>query len=154
MKRTSRAQPSSRGVHKRGRSLIGLLVVIGLGVPACAPIESDASDGEEAAVLEEVEGTDLLQITLTARASERLGIETVDVPAGQVPYAAVLYDANGDTWVFTNPEPLVFVRQPITVQRIEGDTAFVTAGPPAGTAVVTIGAAELFGAELGTGAGH
>jgi len=152
---SSMIQPLSRGVLRRGkRSLIGLLLVAGLGLPACAPVESDAFDGEEAAVLEEVDGTDLLQVTLTARASERLGIETAAVLAGQVPYAAVLYDAEGDTWVFTNPEPLVFVRESITVERIDGDTAFLTAGPSVGTEVVTTGAAELFGAELGTGAGH
>ena len=56
----------------------------------------------------------------------------------------MLYDPNGDTWVFTNPEPLVFVRAPITVDIIEGERGRVLSdGPPAGTPVVTVGAAEL-----------
>lgn len=70
-----------------------------------------------------------------------------------VPYAAVLYDLHGETWVFTSPEPLVYVRAPITVDYIEGDLAVLSEGPPAGTEVVTAGASELFGAEIGIGGG-
>ncbi|HEX6306474.1 MAG TPA: hypothetical protein VFZ76_19900 [Anaerolineales bacterium] len=66
-----------------------------------------------------------------------------------VPYAAVLYGVNGETWVYTNPEPLVFVRSPITIDYIEGDLAVLSEGPEVGTAVVTLGAAELFGTETG-----
>jgi hypothetical protein len=66
-----------------------------------------------------------------------------------VPYAAVLYGVHGETWVYSNPEPLVYVRQPIVVDFIEGDLAYLSEGPEVGTAVVTIGAAELFGVETG-----
>ena len=38
----------------------------------------------------------------------------------------------------------------IEVDRIDGDTAHLTEGPEAGTSVVTLGAAELFGAEFDT----
>ena len=68
-----------------------------------------------------------------------------------VPYAAVLYDAKGDTWVFTNPNPLTFVRHPIHIDYIEGDLAVLSDGPASGTAIVVVGAAELFGAETGIG---
>jgi hypothetical protein len=34
---------------------------------------------------------------------------------------------------------------------VDGDTAVLTAGPPAGTEVVTGGASELSGAEVGVG---
>lgn len=64
-----------------------------------------------------------------------------------VPYSAVLYDPRGKTWVYTSPEPLVFVRQPIVVDFIEGDRAVLKEGPAVGTEVVTAGAAELFGVE-------
>lgn len=70
-------------------------------------------------------------------------------PRKVVPYAAVLYGVNGETWVYTNPEPLVFVRSPITIDYIEGDLAVLSEGPEVGTAVVTLGAAELFGTETG-----
>ena len=37
----------------------------------------------------------------------------------------------------------------ITVDRVEGDQAFLSSGPAAGTEIVTQGAAELYGAETG-----
>ncbi len=71
-----------------------------------------------------------------------------------VPYAAVMYGVHGETWVYTNPEPLVYIRDLITIDYIEGDLAVLLEGPPVGTEVVTIGGAELFGAENGVGGGH
>jgi hypothetical protein len=68
-------------------------------------------------------------------------------PQKVIPYAAVLYDPRGNTWTYTNPEPLVFVRHSIDVEFIEGDRAVLREGPAAGTTVVTAGAAELFGVE-------
>jgi hypothetical protein len=70
-----------------------------------------------------------------------------------IPYAAVLYDLHGETWVYTSLEPLVYVRHPIVVDYIDGDLAVLSEGPPAGTEVVMAGAAELFGAESGIGGG-
>lgn len=68
-----------------------------------------------------------------------------------IPYAAIIYDLHGDTWAYTSPAPLTFVRHPISVDYIEGDLAVLTDGPPAGATVVTVGAAELFGTEFGVG---
>jgi len=109
--------------------------------------------------VEEVAGTDLNRITLTAKAADRLDIQTEPVrtavvagkPRTLIPYAAVLYDAAGATWTYTNPEPLVFVRHAITVERVDDEDAVLTAGPPAGAEVVTVGAAELYGSEYGVG---
>jgi len=64
-----------------------------------------------------------------------------------VPYAAILYDTQGHTWVYTNPASLTFVRTPITVDNIEGGEAVLSAGPPPGSVVVTVGAEELYGSE-------
>jgi hypothetical protein len=58
---------------------------------------------------------------------------------------------NGETWTYTSPEPLTFVRAPITVEAIDADLAYLSAGPAPGTEVVTVGAAELFGVESGVG---
>jgi hypothetical protein len=66
-----------------------------------------------------------------------------------IPYAAVVYGLEGETWVYTNPEPLVYIREPIGIDYIEGDTVVLSEGPASGTPVVVIGAAELFGAETG-----
>jgi hypothetical protein len=68
-----------------------------------------------------------------------------------IPYSAVIYDLTGNTWVYTVPEPLTYVRQPITVDFIEGDTAFLADGPDAETLVATVGVAELYGIDTGVG---
>jgi hypothetical protein len=68
-----------------------------------------------------------------------------------VPYAAVIYDVEGGTWVYVKEQSdaLSFVRAPISIDYIEGDLAFLTEGPAVGTEVVTVGGAELYGAETG-----
>ncbi len=112
------------------------------------------------ATVEHIEGSDLARVTLTEHAAQRLRIETVAVRevntarAGRrsvVPYAAVLYDAQGDTWVYASPESLRFVRHPIQVNYVDGDLAVLSSGPPTGTMVVTVGALQLFGAEFEIG---
>jgi hypothetical protein len=66
-----------------------------------------------------------------------------------VPFAAVIYGVHGETWVYTNPEPLVYIREPVVIDFIQDDWAILSEGPEIGTAVVTLGVAELFGAETG-----
>jgi hypothetical protein len=46
---------------------------------------------------------------------------------------------------------LTYVRHGVTIELIRGDDAHVTDGPPAGTPIVVVGAAELYGAEKGVG---
>lgn len=142
----------------RMRGTVALLMVLGLVLAGCAQPAADTTAEDPPAVVEPIEGSDLSRITLTARAAERIGIVTAEVapaPAGSgtaataIPYGAVLYDIDGATWTYTSPEPLVFVRQAIDVDSIRGDVAVLSEGPLAGTAVVTVGAAELLGAELG-----
>ncbi|HJX15633.1 MAG TPA: hypothetical protein VJ386_07845 [Candidatus Deferrimicrobiaceae bacterium] len=65
-----------------------------------------------------------------------------------VPYGAVYYDAKGDAWVYVNTKPLAFERRRVDVERVEGDLAFLSDGPPVGTPVVTVGAALLYGTEI------
>jgi hypothetical protein len=64
-----------------------------------------------------------------------------------VPYAAVIYDGDGTSWAYAQVAPRVFVREPITVAAVHGDRAVLSAGPADGTAVVTVGAPLLLGAE-------
>ena len=68
-----------------------------------------------------------------------------------IPYEALIYDADGGTWVYVEEDPTTrsFVRYPVTVDFIEGDLVVLTEGPPAGTKVVTVGGQELFGADTG-----
>jgi multidrug efflux pump subunit AcrA (membrane-fusion protein) len=133
-----------------------LVIAAGLAMTACG---YDAATPEKTApaVLDTVPGSDISRITLTERAAARLDIQTGTVAtAGRgaalhVPFAAVVYHADGSTWVYTNPEGLIFVRAPIEIVRIEGDTALLTDGPEPGTRVVTNGASELLGFESGIG---
>ena len=146
-------------MQRRNRWIVTVLIVAALSLAACGGSTSADEETSAPAVLEQIEGSDLMRITLTEDAAGRLDIQTATVQEGQaagsstqqttIPYAAVLYDPDGVTFTYTSPEPLVFVRQPITVDRIDGDLAFLTDGPPTGTAVVVVGAAELYGTELG-----
>jgi len=80
--------------------------------------------------------------------------ESPTIGGGQrkiVPYSAVLYDEHGNTWVYTSPEPLTFIREPVSVAYISGDSAILSDGPPIGTGVVTVGVAELLGTEYKIG---
>lgn len=134
--------------------IILVLLSVGLLLSACAPAAAP-EDEIKPVSLEPIEGTDLNRITLTEQAAERLGLETAQVTAQEidgadrlvVPYAALLYDPSGQAWVYVNIESLVFVRQAITVDSIDGDEVYLSEGPDAGAAVVTMGATELFGSE-------
>jgi hypothetical protein len=68
-----------------------------------------------------------------------------------VPYSAIIYDVQGDTWVYVNSEALTFVRQKVLVDRIEGQFAILSEALPEGMKVVTVGVIELYGAETGVG---
>ena len=135
-----------------GRWMIGVVLIGSLGLSGCGqPSAEVAPTGEVAGATAPAR-----QVTVSAHAAERLGIRTGKVERGQagrtsVPYAAVLYDAQGATWVYVNPEQLVFVRTQVKIDRIDGDVALLLEGPPSGTWVVTVGLAELFGAETGVG---
>ena len=63
-------------------------------------------------MVEPVEGSEFSRVTLTEKAVERLDIQTAPVSMGQmdgseykvIPYAAVLYGLEGETWAYTtNP---------------------------------------------------
>ena len=86
---------------------------------------------------------------VTASAKERADAAQSDGTRRVVPTSAILYDAKGKTWVYTNPEPLVFVRHAVSIDYIDGDRAVLLDGPASGTTVVTVGAAELLGTEYG-----
>jgi hypothetical protein len=137
------------------KSLI-VLILLGasLVLSACGPA-AEPEEEIKPITLEPIAGTDLNRLTLTEDAAERLGLETAPVVAQQIdgvdrlviPYAALLYDPNGQAWVYVNEESLVFTRQTITVDFIDGDQVILSEGPEAGTEVVTLGATELFGSE-------
>lgn len=67
-----------------------------------------------------------------------------------VPWAAIIHDLHGNTWVYESVAPQTFTRRRVQVARIVGNKAVLATGPKPGTKVVTDGAAELFGTEFGT----
>ena len=167
--RTFTGQSNGRKVITVPIPFIALLVVLAAVValraqvarPSAVPAFAAAGQSEPAKV-EPLGQGNLNRVTLTAEAVERLGIQTVSVreagAAGSgsgaghetvVPYGAVYYDVHGQTWVYTNPEPLVFVRDRIAIDRIDGDRALLAEGPLPGTKVATVGVAELVGTEFG-----
>jgi hypothetical protein len=86
---------------------------------------------------------------------ERLDLTTEKVTKGtgsgvEIPYASLIYDGAGKTWVYTSPEPRTYIRAAVIVDKITGDKVQLRSGPPVGSDVVTVGAAELFGTEFGT----
>lgn len=145
--------------RRRVLAMMAALVVLATALAGCAPVSDAGTPTEPPVVVEENEATGLKTLSLSAKAAERLGIATTpvtDTPGDglTVPYEAVLYDEHGDTWTYTSPGERVFVRAAITVEEIADGIAFLSDGPPAGTAVVTVGTAELWGVESGVGGGH
>ena len=131
------------------RRIFVMLVLTALLLSACGAQVPVTGDKEAPSKLEPIEGTELSRVILTEKAAERLGIETVTASGNAVPYAAVIYDIEGNTWVYTNPEPLIFVRAPIEIDYIEGDSAILLESLDSDLTVVTVGVSELYGTETG-----
>ena len=122
-----------------------------LALAGCAAIAGETTP-EDPAQVEQIPGSEVSKLTLTEDAVDRLGIKTEPLGA-TIPLSAVFYDKDGKTWTFTNPEPRVYIRQPVTIGSVTGQAVTLQSGPPPGTAVVTVGGAELLGAEYGVEGG-
>ena len=131
------------------------LVIAWLPLVACGRNQATEESVARAVKVEPIAGTELSRLTLSAQAAQRLDIQTADVRSALVngtlrkviPYAAVLYDDEGQAWAYTSLEPLTFVRTAVAVEFVTGDLAVLSIGPGDGVAVVTVGAEELFGSE-------
>ena len=140
--------------YKQLSRMAGLFVAC-LPLVACGRASVAEESASHAVKVEPIEGTGLAHVTLTAQAAQRLDIQTAAVRSVQmkgafqkvVPYSAILYDKEGHAWVYTSLDSLTFVRAPVTVDHVAGDLAILSSGPPLGSAVVTVGAAELYGSE-------
>ena len=123
----------------------------------CVPAPAAETTGKATpARVEATQDAKIKKITLTQRAAERLGVLIDEVradPSGRliVPYASVLYDLAGKTWVYVNADPLTFVRGPVEIETIKGDNVYLSAGPPVGTKVLASGVQQVFGAEAKVG---
>ena len=135
----------------------GLVLIAGVvSLSACG--EASSGDDYETAShhvpakLEPIKGTDVQRVIFDAEAAKRVGLKTAPIRQdGQetvIPYDAVIYDADGKTYAYTSSEPLTYVRQEIDIDHVAGDSVMLSDGPPAGTEVVTVGAAEVYGTEF------
>lgn len=134
---------------------ITLAAILVAPVAGCADGASAPAPDEPPLVVEAIDGSDLQRLTLSKSAAERLDIQTSLVARADeglvVPRGAVVIDPTGAYWVYTSPQPLVFVRHELRRVREEGEMAYYAEGPEPGTAVVTTGVPELYGAEFGIG---
>src|SRR6267142_2267433 len=102
------------------RWILALLVAACLPLSACRKAQdvAEEEEGKSPAQIKRMNGEDgPAQITLSEEASKRLDIQTANVGEADVngakqktvPYAALLYDTSGATWVYTNPQPDTFI---------------------------------------------
>ena len=135
---------------RRWLTALGLVAVLLLA--GCSKAAEQKHVIKEPVTIEKLDNG-LGRLTLTEKAAERLGIETVvveDVGGRRViPSGAVIVGAEGGRYVYAKRGSLVFVREQIQVEHEDDGKAYLADGPAAGTPVVTIGAAELHGAETG-----
>lgn len=140
------------------RWLIALLVLTTLSFFSCQNDDHDDHDFEHPSDVQDIEGSEFSKVVFTEKAMERIGLQTTEVTEEAhsqsklvVPYSSLLYGPEGQTWVYTNPEPRVFIRALVDVDRIEGDNVYLNTGPPAGSKVASMGVAEIYGTEAEIG---
>ena len=70
-----------------------------------------------------------------------------------VPWSAVVFDIYGGSWVYQRMAPQTYVRQRVEIEFVDKTESNAFAayqrGPAIGSEIVTDGAAEIFGTELG-----
>ncbi len=137
--------------------------LVGITIVALPLWSCQSNPGSEASApparVEAMNGTQPSRVILTEQGVERLDLQTMpvvrlegpDPVTSAVPYGAVIYDAQGDAWVYASGADRTFIRQAISIESIVGDRAYLSDGPDEGTQVVSVGAAELFGTEFNVG---
>ena len=141
------------------RAVLGCVVAIAVATSAgCAEIESVKAEPYEPAALESTGPDQPARVILTEEAVGRVALQTTEVKSlGKdlaVDHAALVFDKAGKPWVFTVVGPRSYVRASVSIKDVQDHVVTLSAGPPAGTQVVTVGAIELWGAELGIAGKH
>ncbi|MFB3854416.1 MAG: efflux RND transporter periplasmic adaptor subunit [Vicinamibacterales bacterium] len=68
-----------------------------------------------------------------------------------LPASAIVYDMNGDAWVYSRTAAHTYQRRRVLLRRSAGGQVLVEGAVRAGDAIVSVGVAEIFGAEFGNG---
>lgn len=145
--------------HNLNTKFSAFILMIAVLLAACSPQNVDPAAVEAPAQLQQIEGAEFSRVILSERAAERLDVQTTAATEAAVsggtrivvPYSALLYGLNGETWIYTSPEPLTFERMAVTVDYIEDNMVYLTEGPTTGTAVASVAVAELYGIDTGVG---
>src|SRR3954452_18825952 len=147
------------------------VLLVATGLLLSANVASFGEEGEvesdEAVQVEDTPGTDAKTLIFAEAAMSHIDIQTAPVKeiaaphdgnhAGRrlaVPHSAVIYDAEGESWVYVSSAPGTFLRKRVAIDFMDDDHIFLTTGVTAGEDVVTVGVPELRGAEFGVGEGE
>lgn len=158
---TAAARAWDRATPDRLAALLSLAALVALTLwaqNAGAPADL-AEHPRSPSVVEAVEGSEFSRVTLTAQGAQRIGLRLARVrPAPgaatrlAVPYGAVVYGADGATWVYAiDGDPLRFRRQVVEVETVADGKAILSRGPAVGTEIAGVGSAELYGTEFEVG---
>ena len=144
------------------RGLVYMLICAGLFMTACQqqaeqmPEQSaEQLPQRESAFTGQYAGSALYRVRLTPKAAEKYNLKTAPVGQEQVsgslrrvvPEAAIIRDQRGGTWIYTNPDTLLYIRTAVTVDQVDAGRAVLSDGPTAGTSVVISGADQLLNNE-------
>jgi hypothetical protein len=98
-------------------------------------------------------GAERTRIVVSAQGAQQIGLRTARARAARptvaIPSSALIYDSSGRTYAFVAVGRLTYVEEPVSVARIDGETAYLQKGPHAGKDVVSTGAEELYGVQTG-----
>ena len=144
--------------HRLGPTCVSLVLIAAVVVTLSACGEASSGYDYETAShhvparLEPIKGTDVQRVVFDAEAARRINLQTAPIRQDGrkeiMPYAALIYDAEGDTYAYTAPKPLTYVRQQIDIDHYDGESVVLSDGPPVGTEVVTVGVDEVYGTEF------
>ena len=138
---------------RSGRLRLGLAALL---VVACASA-CDAEDEEASypiqskiSPLKENPGHHI--VTLTPLGARQAGVQTTAVTGSkllrELPYEALLYGADGTTFVYPVEGKLTFRYMEITLEKVVGKTIYFSEGPEVGTEVATQGVPQIHGADI------
>ena len=135
--------------------LVGAAVAATPGLAGCAPPASSAAQSPTSKLVT-LPGTATPSVVLTPLGAQRIGLETAPVSAGPggaatFPYAALLYEPNGQLAVYVSAGTLTYTRHYVKLDAVNGGQVTVASGVTLGERVVTDGAEELLGIQNGVG---
>ena len=129
--------------------------------------EEDEAEHDDNVQVEDTPGTDAKTLIFTEAALSHLDVQTAPVKEIEasregkdvgrriaVPHSALIYDAEGEPWVYVSSAPDTFLRKHVAIDFMDDDHIFLSTGVAAGETVVTVGVPELRGAEFGVGEGE